>query len=445
VSSSLPCAEATPFGGSRFIARVRSWWLVETLGRQFWIFFTAALLFDFGVGLYFFLFNLFLLNMHFDERTMGMITAALTLGNVAGTVPVSIMARRFGLQKLLLFCFIAAPTLSICRTLTIWMPAQIGLALLTGVALSSWPVCFAPAIAGLTYESNRVFAFSIAFATGIGTGAFAGFAGGFLPRMLQRAHVVSHPTDGMRLILVAASLVAMLGVWPVSILRLGTPQPPQREKHLLIPPYLRRFLPAFAIWSIVTGSFIPFAPVFFQKKVGMSLEHVGEVFAASQLAQFCAVLIAPLLYRKAGSVVGIIYAQVASAGLIIALGCSRSTSFAITCYLAYTAVQFTAGPGFYGTLMSRVPEADRSTASAMQNIVGALAQAGSAALTGIVVVRFGYGLVFNANAILAAFAALMVFTCIASNRVCSGMQVHERANACTPAGETRSAPTILLE
>jgi MFS family permease len=415
VSSSLPCTEPTPVAGSRFATRVRSWWLVETLGRQFWIFFTAALLFDFGVGLYFFLFNLFLLNLRFDERSMGMISAALTLGNVAGTVPVSILARRFGLQKLLLFCFIAAPTLSICRTLTVWMPAQIGLALLTGVALSSWPVCFAPAIAGLTEESNRVFAFSIAFATGIGTGTLAGFAGGFLPRMLQRVHVVSQSTDGMRLILVAASLVAMIGLWPVSNLKLGISPPSRRDKSPLVHPYLRRFLPAFAIWSIVTGSFIPFAPVFFQKKVGMSLEHVGEIFAASQLAQFCAVLIAPLLYRKVGSIVGIVYAQIASAGLIIALACSQSTSLAVACYLAYTAVQFTAGPGFYGTLMSRVPEANRSSASAWQNVVGALSQAGSAALTGMLVVRFGYGLVFSANAILAGFAALTVFSFLASN------------------------------
>jgi MFS family permease len=415
VSSSLPCTEPTPVGGSRFATRVRSWWLVETLGRQFWIFFTAALLFDFGIGLYFFLFNLFLLNLRFDERSMGMISAALTLGNVAGTVPVSILARRFGLQKLLLFCFIAAPTLSICRTLTMWMPAQIGLALLTGVALSSWPVCFAPAIAGLTEESNRVFGFSIAFATGIGTGTLAGFAGGFLPRMLQRVHVVSQSTDGMRLILVAASLVAMIGLWPVSNLKLGISPPSRRDKSPLVHPYLRRFLPAFAIWSIVTGSFIPFAPVFFQKKVGMSLEHVGEIFAASQLAQFCAVLIAPLLYRKVGSIVGIVYAQIASAGLIIALACSQSTSLAVACYLAYTAVQFTAGPGFYGTLMSRVPEANRSSASAWQNVVGALSQAGSAALTGMLVVRFGYGLVFSANAILAVFAALTVFSFLASN------------------------------
>jgi len=415
VGSSVPCAELPPVGGSKLVVRLRSWWTTEALGRQFWIFFTAALFFDVGIGLFFFLFNLFLLNMHFDERSMGMISATLTVGNIVGTIPVGILARRYGTQKLLLFCFIGAPIVSICRTMTPSMPAQIVLAFLAGVALSSWPVCFAPTIASLTKESNRVFAFSIAFATGIGAGTLAGVAGGFLPRLLQRTHTVGQASDGMRLVLIGAALLAMIGVWPISILKLGTPERTELRKSPIFHPYLRRFLPAFAVWSIVTGSFIPFAPVFFQKKLGMPLEHVGEIFSASQLAQFCAVLIAPLLYRRVGSIMGIVCAQVLSGVLIVALGCGHSATLAVVLYLAYTAVQFTAGPGFYGTLMSNVPEVDRSGASAVQNIVGALSQAGSAALTGMVIVRFGYGFVFNANGILAGLAAILAFTFWASS------------------------------
>lgn len=397
------------------MARLRSWWAIETLGRHFWTFFVAAFFFDFGVGLYVFLFNLFLLNNHFDERAMGMIAATFTLGNVVGTIPVTIIARRFGLQKLLLFCFIAVPVVSICRTMSLWMPAQVGFAFLAGVALSSWPVSFAPTIASLTNEGNRVFAFSIAFATGIGTGTLAGLAGGFLPQALQRSHPVGHPGSGMQLVLIGASLAAMIGVWPISFLKVDAPLPPDPRKSPIFHRYLRRFLPAFAVWSIVTGSFIPFAPVFFQKKLGMRLENVGEIFSASQLAQFLAVLVAPLLYRKVGALGGIIGGQILSAGLIIALGFSQRTNLAIAWYLAYTAIQFTAGPGFYGTLMSRIPEAGRSSASAVQNIVGSLSQASSAALTGVLIVRLGYGFVCNANAILACLAALLVFTLITSD------------------------------
>lgn len=391
--------------------RLSSWSSIEPLSRHFWIFFTAALFFDLGIGLYFFLFNLLLLNLRFNERTMGFITAALTLGNVIGTVPVGFLARRFGLQKLLLFCFVAVPIISIVRTTVVWFPAQVGLAFLTGVALSSWPVCFAPTVASLTTERNRVFAFSIVFATGIGTGTLAGLAGGSIPQLLLHSHLGNHLVDGIRLVLIGASLVAFLGALPVSRLKLGVPDEVSQTKRTLFHPFLIRFLPSFAIWSIVTGSFIPFAPVFLQKQLGLSLQHVGLVFSASQFAQFCAVLIAPLLFRRAGSVAGIIWAQVVAAGAVVALGLSQSASFAIAWYLVYTAVQFTAGPGLYGMLMNRVPELDRCSASAVQNIVGALAGAGSAALTGMLVVRYGYSLIFNANAILAGFAALLVYAC----------------------------------
>jgi MFS family permease len=416
VDSSVECEDALSARRSGFAARLCSHLSVDTLSRQFWTFFVAAFFFDFGVGLYFFLFNLFLLNLRFDERTMGIISGALMLGNVLGTIPVSILARRFGLQKLLLFCFIAAPIISICRTAFLWMPAQIGLAFLAGVALSSWPVCFAPTVAGLTTEKNRVFGFSIVFATGIGTGTLAGLVGGSIPQMVLHVHGVNSASDGMRLVLIAACIIGMLGVWPIAILKLGIPAKTERHKRPLFHPFLIRFLPPFAVWSIVTGSFIPFAPVFFQKQLNISLQHVGLIFSGSQLAQFCAVLIAPLLYRKAGSIAGIICAQLIAGATMLALGASHSAPFAVAWYLSYTAVQFSASPGFYGLLMNRVPEADRSTASAVQNIVGALAGAGSAALTGTLVVRYGYGLVFKGNAILAGFAALLVLGSLAQER-----------------------------
>ena len=416
MSSSTDCVETPSGNGTGIGSRLRSWWQAESLSRQFWTFFVAAFFLDFGIGLYFFLFNLFLLNLRFDERMMGFVTGALTLGNVVGTIPVGFLARRFGLQRLLLFCFIVVPIISIFRTMAVGMPAQIGLAFLAGMALSCWPVCFAPAVASLTTESNRVFAFSIVFATGIGTGTLAGVAGGSLPQMLLRGHGVHHPGDGIRLVLIGASLVAFLGIWPVSRLKLALPAKVGRRSGPLFHPFLLRFLPAFAIWSVVSGSFIPFAPVFFQKQMGISLQHVGLIFSASQFAQFCAVLIAPLLFHRAGSVMRIVFAQLVAGAAVFALGLSHSASFAIGWYVAYTAVQFTAGPGFYGMLMSRVAEADRSTASAVQNIVGALAGAGSAALTGALVVRYGYGLVFNLNAILAGFAALLAFVCYGSTK-----------------------------
>jgi MFS family permease len=399
---------------SRFRLRLgfSSRWAIGRLGNSFWIFFAAAFFLDFGFDLYFFLYNLFLLNLHYDERAIGFITSALTIGNVAGSIPVSMFARRFGLQRLLLFCFIAAPIVAICRTTTVWMPAQIVLAFLMGAALSCWTVCFAPTLAKLTTDETRTFAFSITFATGIGTGTLAGLAGGYIPQMFQTASRLGSLTHGMRFVLIGASLIAMIGAWPVSRLRMGEPAISEKRKLFAFHPFLLRFLPAFAVWSIVTGSFTPFAPVFFRTRLGFSLEHVGLIFSTSELVQFCAVLLIPFLYRKIGVTPGILIAQLATAIAAFGLGRVHSAGNSIAWYLAFAGAQFTAGPGFYGMLMSRMPESERSSASAVQNITGALAGAGSSALTGMLIVRSGYGAVFSFNAVLAMSAAFLILTCV---------------------------------
>jgi MFS family permease len=417
VSSDVCCANVGSASIHPIRQLLRSRWPVEKLERPFWVFFAAAFFLDFGFDLYFFLYNLFLLNLHYDERAIGFISSALTVGNLAGSIPVGILARRFGLQRPLIFCFLVAPLISIFRTAIMWIPGQIVLAFLTGVALSAWPVCFAPTVAKLTTDETRIFAFSITFATGIGTGTLAGLAGGYVPQMFHRANTLGSPVNGMRFVLIGAAVIALIGAWPISRLRISDPlAPSQHSKPFFLHPYLLKFLPAFAIWSIVTGSFAPFAPIFFQKQLGFSLQHVGGIFSASELVQFCAVLLVPFLFRAIGITAGMLAAQLTAGVSIFLLGSVHSPGYAVAWFLTFSGAQFTVGPGFYGMLMSRIPETERSRASAIQNIAGALSQAGASTLTGISIVRFGYGAVCTGIAVLTFLAGMVVLTCLSPPR-----------------------------
>jgi MFS family permease len=388
----------------------------QSLSRGFWIFFTAAFFFDLGFGLYFFLFNLFLANNHFNERFLGLATGALTLGNVAGTIPIGVAVRKYGLRPVLLFGFIAAPCIGILRALILWGPAQIGLSFLFGAAMSCWPVCFAPTVAGLTNEKNRVSAFSFVFATGIGTGTLAGLVGGYLPGMLGGIGGEKHLAEGLRIVLLLACGIVMIGIGSILKLQVGHANEGDKPRVRVFHPFLYRFLPAFALWSVVTGSFVPFASVFLQQHLGISMRHVGLIFSCSQLAQFVAVLLAPILYRRWGTITGIMCSQIATGAAVFALGQQHSTSTAVALYLGYTGAQFMSGPGFYSLLMTRVPEAERSTASAVQNIASALCQAASAAITGSCIVRLGYPAVLSGNALVALAASLLLFVLLGSHK-----------------------------
>ncbi len=381
----------------------------ERLSRDFWIFFTAAFFVDLGISLYFFLFNLYLANSHFNERFLGFATGAFTLGSVAGTIPVGITVRRFGLRPVLLFFFAAAPIVFIARVLVLWPPAQIGLSFLCGVALSCWAVCFTPTVARLTTEKNRASGFSIVFATGIGTGTLAGLIGGYLPGVFGGAGGDKHLAEGIRLVLLIACGVEMLGIWPILKLQISPANETDSPRIRLFHPFLYRFLPAFALWSVVTGSLMPFAAVFLQQRLGIPMGHVGLIFSGSQLTQVVAVLLAPILYRRFGTITGIMFMQIATGVAIFTLGHAHGTSTAVALYLGYTGVQFMSLPGLYSLLMTRIPDAERSTASAAQNMTSSLCQAASAAVTGSCLVRYGYPAVLSGNALVAVAASLLLF------------------------------------
>lgn len=380
-----------------------SW--IARFGKEFWTFFFAALLLDFGFGLFFFLFNLYLVDLHFNERIIGQTSAALTFGNVVGTIPATFLSRRYGLRRMLLFTFIAAPVLCAIRLAAADAPSQIGLAFLTGICMCCWPICFSPVVARATTESNRTAAFSIVFATGIGSGVLVGLAGGYLPGLfLTGAQGV--PIVGIRIVLLLSCGIFLLGSWPIWKLANDRPEPSVKRRIQLFHPFLLRFLPPFVAWNVVTGSFPIFGSVYLQQSLGMPLNLVGTVFSASQFLQFATVLATPLLFRRVGTVSGIALAQLCTALALILLANTTNVPQAVTYYLFFNCAQWMCGPGIYRLLMDSVPEEERSTASAIQNLSGAICQAATAAVTGSCIVGFGYRPVFFGNAGFAVVAAL---------------------------------------
>jgi MFS family permease len=381
--------------------------LRQRFGPGFWTFFAAAFFFDLGFGLFFFLFNLYLTDLHFDERAVGQITAALTLGNVAATLPATLVARRFGLRPLLLFAFICAPLICALRVMVLWPPAQIALSFASGMAMCCWPICFSPAIASLTNEQNRASGFSIMFATGIGMGTFGGLFGGYVPELLHAGQMHVSIIGGIRIVLLFACGLVLMGAWPLWKLKMRERLPPRGKRTRFFHPYLLRFLPPFILWNIVAGSFPAFGAIYLQQVLKIPLGRLGVIFSASELAQFLAVLAAPLMFRRVGLIRGIAAAQAGTAVFLILIGAVRIPPAAVAFYIAYNAVLFMCGPGIYNLLMDHVPEQERSTASAVQNLTGAISQAATQALTGICIVDFGYRSVLGANAAGAALAAVL--------------------------------------
>jgi predicted MFS family arabinose efflux permease len=375
------------------------------LKPQFWIFLAASFLFDLGFSIYFFLFNLFLVGHGYTEKTLGLLASAIAVGGFVGAIPTGRLVQRQGLRRVLLACFLLAIVISSTRALLLGFSSQLVLAFLLGVMLSAWAVCLAPSVAQLTSEEQRPTAFSLIFSLGIGLGAVGGFLGSRLPGWFGH-HALFRALEPAQLVLLLSCGIVALGIWPLAMLNLTRPQLTQPPRPLLSP-FLLRFLPAIAVWSLVTGSFSPLATVYFARHLHMTLPQIGNAFSLSQLAQVVAVLTAPLLLRRWSLVGGIVSTQIAAC-LMLFLLATISHPLAVTAaYVSFSAFQWMNGPCLYSLLMNMVPAENRSGASASHNFTSSAALAVASAVAGGAFARYGYPSVLRAIALIGLLAATL--------------------------------------
>lgn len=386
---------------------LREWWSTRAPHGQFWVYFAAAIFFNLGFSIFYFLFNLYLVGTGLNESSLGVIGSAMAVGSLCGTIPAGMMAERKGLRWTLTSGIALACVVSALRVLIVWTPAQVGLAVLSGFAMCTWAVCLSPAVAGLTNEEQRPAAFSLMFSSGIGVAGFGGLAAGYLPKYVRA--FASWPVSVGRseqITLLLACGISILALIPISRLTLRSAS---SRPRLLWPSntFLRRFLPAMAVWSFVTSAFPPFATVYFVHHLGLSLESTGAVLSLSQGVQFAAILVAPLLLQRAGLTRGVMLTQIGTGLFLFLLARTRIHWQAAGLYWLYMTAQCMNEPGIYSLLMDGVPADARQSASSYTFFVSAGSQILASVVVGFAIVHFNYSLMLCCIGVVALIAAIL--------------------------------------
>jgi MFS family permease len=373
------------------------------LETQYWTFFAAAALFNFGLFIFFFLYNLYLLQLGYRENFLGLISGLMTAGSVAGCIPAAAAIRRFGMRSTLFAAFIAIACIAALRALVPFAPMLAALAFIAGFAGSTWGVAISPAVAQLTTERNRSLGFSLVMSTGVGIGVLGGFAGGHLPGMFS--HVLGSNVSGYRASLLCGCAMVLFALWPLSRLKIDSA--PALEPLFTRPsPVLLRFFLAMVVWNLGTGVFNPFFSAFFVH-LRFSTERIGMVFSAVHLAQAFAMLAAPVALHRFGLARGISVLQLATALSLAGLAMVNTSANASLAYGGYVVFQYMSEPGVFALLMNSVPAARRAGVSALNMIVTFASQAAAAAVAGVLITRFGYPPVLTTAALICVAAALL--------------------------------------
>jgi MFS family permease len=385
------------------------WWSERAPQGEFWALVAATLLFNFGISVFFFLYNLFMLDLGYREKSLGVLASSLALGSLAGTIPIGMIASRAGLKKVLIVCLLLMAAAFGSRVFLFWYPAQVIFAFFDGVMLCGWVVCLSPAVANAVEERKRPFAFSVLFAVAVATGSLGGFVGGNMPEWCQDlghlGGIAISVFEAKRITLLAACASTALAAWPVA--RLSSSAPSQPTHWIQRPsPFLLRFLLANACWAAAVGAFNPFTNLFFVRYLGVPTAHLGDFFSVSQLLQAGAVMLMPLILRRTGLISGIMAMQLTAAVAIGLLATGHGLVREEAIYCVFMAAQHMCDPGIQSLLMDRVSAQQRSGAAALNFLVISLAQAGAAAVAGASFGRFGYPSTLAGIAVATAGAAV---------------------------------------
>lgn len=391
------------------------------LRPEFWRFLAVSTLFNVGVMIFYFLFNLYLLDRGFHDRLLGALAGAGAAGGLAGTLPAGWLVHRAGPRRAAVACIALVPLLLALRALAQTPGALLALSFLGGAALSLWAVLNAPIIARCTDEHNRARGFSLVCSLGIGAGVVGSLAGGELPHLLASAAaflggpgrtplaaLVGSPAAAKRAALLIGCSLAVTALWPALALPRedGLARPARERRFWPRGPFIRRFLLAVGFWALVTGSFSPLFNAFFAERIHLGLRAISWVAAAAQLAQTAAVLAAPRLFRRWGAIRGLLVSQLA-AGLCLALLAATGGGWSAgAVYALFSALLWMSEPGLYALLMNRVAPEERPGAATLNFLVIGVAQGVAGTLAGAAFSRFGFPPVMLAIAALALVAGL---------------------------------------
>lgn len=390
----MTAAEDTPealSSPSSIESQPRRGWKAGLPGRSFWVFFTASALFALAFSSYFFLYSVYLVELNFSESQIGRITAALTLGSMLGTLPAGMLVRRAGIRCTVICCIAISAAASALRICLSGYDAQIALGLIAGFTLCAWAVCLGPSVASLCSEKTRTFAFSAIFASGIAVTGVGTLLSSHAAHLLKTAVPNMHLSmlDAHRAVALIACAAGALSVLPLSLLPLGKVVAP-REKIQTIYPFLRRFLPAAALWTFASAAFAPFVTVFFTRRHGISVQQLGLFLSSSQIAQAAGVLLAPLMLKRFGFGRSMMMAQVAATCALALLAAAKVVILIEVLYWMFLAFTCVSEPCLYSILMAGVSANQRGAASSAHQLVAGFTVTLAAIVTGSIISRFGY-------------------------------------------------------
>jgi exopolysaccharide biosynthesis polyprenyl glycosylphosphotransferase len=395
--------------------------------RNFWVYWTGGMVWSLGLMAFFLVYNLYLVDLGFNEAMVGRVSAAFTLGSLAATLPTGWLLSQFGPKRTILASAGLTGLTLLGRVIFISPQLIQSMAFVNGISIGAWIVSAPPFITHSTAPQARSWAFSLWHGASIGTGVLAGLLIGLFSgksRYLLGGGFSVLPVD-KKTLLIASSTVALVATLVLLFLKevrldgpIASASLKQARKGLFNPSsrsFIWRMMVVLFLWSTFVGSFPPFFNVFFYSHYHLPLSNIGWIFSLSQLFQISAVFCMPMVVSRLGRSKAIPTTQLLSALVLPVLGLTPHVMVVGTLYVVYLCFQVMTEPALENFIMDSVSEEDRPKISSLRYLTLFLVQAIAVWLSGLAIARFGYSMVLPVIALVGCAASVSFYTLLHLN------------------------------
>jgi predicted MFS family arabinose efflux permease len=356
------------------------------------------------------LFNLYIVELGFDEAFLGILIGISAAGAAIASVPCGLLVDRIGARRgLLLGTVVTAVGILIEVTITIGWVLVIG-AVIAAVGVALIFVAQVPFLAANSTERDRMHLYSVAAAVFVLAGIGGSLLAGFVPTWFRDLIPDLTVAASYRATLLATGAISALSLFALLRMReTGRPEwvRPSREviRTTFYSPAVRRLIITGLFLSLGGGLIVPFFNVFYQEVYGASTESIGIARAVGITVTVAGSLGAPWLGGRLGLVGAVVVARLLSAPFLLLMGLSPMLVMAVGFFAVRTFMVYMSDPLHTDFSMRIVPPEIRATANSLTFMSWNITLGIGGYAGGVLIAGYGYTLPFVLGSIITVVAA----------------------------------------
>ena len=362
-----------------------------------------------AMGVFRLIFNFYILSLGHDEALLGKLITTNQFTALLLALPMGFVVDRFGRKNGLVTrsLLLTISVLGVALVPQVWMLFTMNI--IFGVVQSLSAVIMSPFLMENSGQDERTYLFSFSSGLMMVSASIGNWLGGYLPTWMGVYRSVDpESSTAYAWALASVALVALLGMVPVAMLKMGTgAKMPRNFDPLGImrgkPVLLAKLLLPSLIISIGAGLFMPFMNVFYREVHGQSDQVIGTLFAWGSLAMGAGLLLAPAIAGRIGKIQLIVLSQGLSIPFMILLGFAPFTISAVAYYVRMALMNMS-NPIYQTFVMEKVEDSERTTVASLASMVWNSGRAFSPSISGWLQVHYGFTPVFGLAILLYAFA-----------------------------------------